>query len=338
VNGFFCMHKRYNGTVTVKAGWRKNYVSIRERLYEKLGLFVSDYLMKIRNGALRRDKFISFTSDREHIWNKATVHTGVNEYNQYCSQYGIIPVHSAIVWTMPNGGAASNPMLGHFPQLPLIANFVNVSEIDSWRAILHHLILAPINQGIGLLGLSELVRLPDQIYGLDGNRRRTDRIHQTVFHESSHFSHAMQAGEVFWAKVYADQITNGILQSTPRGNGEQPTAAAGQRIALVEGWADLADVIISLERYDRARITSSKGTGQSGLQNQIIVLNNLEDFHVHDVPVDIDIFFDRGWMLHGLMWDLLDDDVDDNTVARRTGEGVFLNSIEDEVSIGNPND
>ena len=330
-NGFFCMHKRYNGTVTVKAGWRKNFVSVRERLYEKLGLLVSDHLMKIRRSdhGIRRDRRISWTSDREHIWNKATVHTGVVEYNQYCSQYGIIPVHSAIVWTMPNGDAASNPMLNHFPQLPLLANFVNLSEIDSWRAILHHIILVPINQGIGMLGLNQLVSLPDQIYGLDGNRRRTDRIHQTVFHESSHFSHAIQAGQVFWAKVYADQITNGILQNNPRGNGIQPTAAAGQRIALVEGWADLADVIISLHFYERARIDGV-------LRNQIFTLQRLEDFHVLDVPVEIDVRFDRGWLLHGLMWDLLDDEVD-GVATRRTGGDQEINLIEDEVFIGNAN-
>lgn len=334
-DGWFATHKRYNGTIYVRADWRygNSAASIRERLHEKLGMLVPDHLMKIRNGALSRIKFIERNNNRQHVWNKATIHNGLMFYNQYCATHGIPPVMGAVVWSMPRGNAASNPMLNRMELLPTIASFSGFSEIDTWTGLWQQLMAVHLNYLIQIL--SEFVRLPDQIYGLDGNRRNTDRIHQTVFHESAHFSHAMQVGTNYWANVYSDQLKNGIFINNPRGNGVQPTTAGGQRIALVEGWADLADVIISLHYYEVARITSSK-PGQNGLQNQIIVLDNLEDFHVHDVPVDIDIFLDRGWLLHGLMWDLLDDEVDDGP-RRRTGDGDPLNFIEDNVFIGNPN-
>ncbi|TVR76146.1 MAG: hypothetical protein EA409_13675, partial [Saprospirales bacterium] len=253
-DGWFETHKRYRGTVLVRADWRygNSAASIREQNHEKFGLFVRDHQMKIRNGALSRIKFIAGDGERLHVWNKATIHNGLMIYNQYCLAHGLPPVMGAVVWSMPRGDAASNPMLNQFGLLPTIATFSGFSEIDTWTGLWHHLISIPLNAVIQVL--DAFIRLPDQIYGLEGNRRTTAHIHQTVFHESAHFSHASQAGQVFWAKAYADQLKNGILRSTPRGNGVQPTTEGGQRIALVEGWADLADVIISLHHYQNARI------------------------------------------------------------------------------------
>nr|MBS0038049.1 hypothetical protein [Saprospiraceae bacterium] len=220
-DGWFSAHKKYSGDVYIRADWRYNTstASIRERLYEKLGFFVSDHLMKIPNGSSRRIKFISYTSDREHVWNKATIHTGIHRYNQYCVKYGIDDiVNNSIIWSMDDGTAASNPMLNRMFLIPALSVFMNLSEIDTWTALQNHMMTVPINLIIQFLP----VQRPDQIYGLQGNRRRTERLHQVVFHECAHFSHALQAGQNYWAKVYSDQFINGIHTGPPRGNGVQP--------------------------------------------------------------------------------------------------------------------
>jgi hypothetical protein len=331
--GWFDTKKRYNGTIWVRADWRHNWISMRERPYEWIGFFVQDHLMKIRDGALRRIKRISHSSSRKHVWNKGTIYTGICKYNDYCEDVGISEkVTESVVWVSPLFSSASNPMLyTNRPILPLLSNYMNLSEINTFRGLFEHLLFGVLNSVINALP----IHLPDQIYGIK-NKRNTQRMHQVVFHESAHYSHAKQAGYVYWAKTYADQFKNVLFADSPRGDGTEPSSAAGQRIALVEGCADLAEVIIALAVYEEAHIASSN-SWQNGLHNQIIVLDNLEDFHVHDVPVDINVTLDRGWLLHGLMWDLLDDEVDDGT-WRLSGDGVPLNLLEDNVFIGNPTD
>ena len=62
----------------------------------------------------------------------------------------------------------------------------------------------------------------------------------------------------------------------------------------------------------------------------------MERFNKYDVPMTAIQFDDHNWFAHGVMWDLLDNQVDNTTFSlRRSGSGVFINGIVDNCFVGN---
>lgn len=152
----------------------------------------------------------------------------------------------------------------------------------------------------------------------------TARIEQTVFHESSHNSHARKAGATFWANLFASEINNDIQHGDPYHNGTKPTLNAAKRIAVAEGWATFMEFYMMNDTYGKA--------WSGGIwQNDPVTF--MENFDVYDVPMQIEIEDNRSWFLTGIFWDIKDSN-NDNIAVHRNGGGVFQNNIIDDYSIG----
>jgi hypothetical protein len=63
----------------------------------------------------------------------------------------------------------------------------------------------------------------------------------------------------------------------------------------------------------------------------------MERFNIYDTPMSFTRYDDRHWFAHGVMWDLLDNQVDNTSISvRRNGNGsLILNGIIDNCFIGN---
>jgi len=199
--GYFNSPKRYRGKVRIRAKWRGYTATIRKTWNELLGLWVSDHLMTIKRSTNPRTKNISYTEPHDgifgvdlqggHLWFKGTTHNGLRKYIDYCNANGINKTIShANVWSFARGGASSCPMLYRYPQLPAMATIAGVGQSNFWH------VMTQSSTGLAISFVPWWLR-PDQIYqGLrdkkinDTGSSNTVRIHQLVFHESGHYSHA----------------------------------------------------------------------------------------------------------------------------------------------------
>jgi hypothetical protein len=169
----------------------------------------------------------------------------------------------------------------------------------------------------------------------EGGQSNTVRIHQTIFHESGHFSHAMKAGAGFWAQVYASEMSNSFLHGDPYVDGSKPSFQAGRIIGLAEGWGNFCEFKITSAVYGKAYMTpSSFGTNMYPTSN---INTYMERFNICDTPMTATKFDDLHWFAHGVMWDLLDNQVDNTSISRRrSGNGTtIINGIVDNCFIGN---
>lgn len=146
-----------------------------------------------------------------------------------------------------------------------------------------------------------------------------------VFHESAHYSHASKAGSWFWANVFASEINNEIAHGNPYHQGNTPTVGAGRRIALAEGWATLIEYR-AMEAY-----YSFAWNGGNIQQNPITFM---EDFDMFTVPMTVfDQDDNNSWFLSGVMFDCLDNHVDDeNWLIDGTDEEQII-EINDNVNL-----
>jgi hypothetical protein len=147
------------------------------------------------------------------------------------------------------------------------------------------------------------------------------RCHQLVFHEAGHYSHARQAGQVFWAKNMAATISNSIASlstqnaspfiggSDPYRDGSQPSFTAASRISLVEGWGNLTEFKITNFYYGKS-FTNAAGRRRfvdaNARGTAISIESIMENFDMYQRPMNVRRRDDRSWFMHGLMWDLID--------------------------------
>jgi hypothetical protein len=344
-NGNFEAPKKYRGKVRIRAKWRGETATIRRTLNELAGLWVSDHLMTITRGNNGATKNIVYGEAHDgafgvdmvggHLWYKGTVHNGLRKYNDFASSNGISHrVNSANTWCFAKGDASSAPMLKRFPQLATLSTVANIGQANFWS------VMTNVAAGFAIQLVPVHLR-PDFIYGglrnktlVVGGQSNTVRIHQTVFHESSHFSHASKAGAWFWAQNFASQMSNNISFNNPYYAGVSPSQQAGRIIALAEGWANFCEFKITSTIYNRAYMNIG---GFRSMHNLAGVSNNLETFNKYDVPMVVtNITDNQHWFAHGVMWDVMDNVVDDPTISRRrTSDGLPLNGIIDECFIGN---
>ncbi|MEM0543899.1 hypothetical protein WFZ85_14900 [Flavobacterium sp. j3] len=330
-SGDFVANKSYRGKVRIRSKWRSYTATIRKSWNEVLGIQVSDHLMTLTRGNNNATKFIGY-SNNGHLWLKGSIHIGLRKYIEFCNINGIDKtVSDANVWAN-EGSASSNPMLYKYPQLNTLASVANLTQGALWQSMLTHFVYV----GIGILP-SHL--RPDQIYGLStklnaSNNQSTIRIHQTVFHESGHYSHALKAGSWLWANVFASELKNNLFNGGPYANGVLPTNNAGARIGLAEGWAAFTEFKITDYFYKRSYVRAT-GIGE-GFRTTAELNTILENFNVVDRPMNIDRTDNWSWWLHGIYWDLLDNGRDKNA-NRLNGNGNPLNLITDvvNISVGN---
>ncbi|MEO1410234.1 MAG: hypothetical protein AAFW73_10160 [Bacteroidota bacterium] len=156
-------------------------------------------------------------------------------------------------------------------------------------------------------------------------RVSTSKIHQVVFHESGHFSHAINASAHNWANIVAAEINNYITHGSPYHQGVNPTAADGEHIALAEGWATYLEFQVMIAVYgiywDGARLTGTTAR------------DYMENFDMYTVPMTLGRDKNSGWFLSGLFYDLTDDIPDHGNNHLLDGiSGVQLNPIVDNVN------
>lgn len=318
-NGKFVSPKKYRGKVWIRSKWRSNVATVRKSWNELLGIMVSDYLMTIKRSQVPRTRFI--LSNVEHLWYKGTVHNGIVKYNNFIAPRGVINrVYGANVWVWKNGGSSSTPMLYKYQFLPTLASVAGITQGAVWGTLTSSLIdLVPKHLR------------PDHIYGGlkdktgANGKANTARINQLVFHESAHYSHASKAGSWFWANVFASEINNQIAHGNPYHEGNTPTVGAGRRIALAEGWAALVEYRAMATTYGFA------WDGDFNIGNP---LNYMENFDMYTTPMTVNDDDQSNWFLSGVMFDCLDNQVDDDHWLRNGGNGDNIIEIDDRVNLG----
>jgi hypothetical protein len=92
----------------------------------------------------------------------------------------------------------------------------------------------------------------------------TIRIHQVVFHESGHFSHAKKGNALYWEKNAAAIISNSIATTIISLQGgdsyrdsSQPSYQAADRISVVEGWGNFTEYKVTSEIYGGAYLNNA---------------------------------------------------------------------------------
>ena len=62
----------------------------------------------------------------------------------------------------------------------------------------------------------------------------------------------------------------------------------------------------------------------------------MERFNIYDTPMSFTQYDDRHWFTHGVMWDVVDNQVDTNLSKHRNGDGtIIINDILDKCFVGN---
>lgn len=344
--GYFEAPKKYRGKVRIRAKWRGHTATIRKSWNEICGLWVSDHLMTITRGNNGITKNIMHSEPHEglfgidlaggHLWFKGTVHNGFRKYNDYCTANGIShTVSDANAWVWAKGKDASTPMLHKYPQLSSMSALANVGQANFWS------VMTNVISNVVVSILPAHLRPDFILAGLDAKKEKeggpanTVLIHQTVFHESGHFSHASKAGAAFWAQVYASEMSNALLNGGDSyGDGSAPSYTAGKRISVAEGWGNFCEFKITSVVYGKAYMGSINGLN---MYSNGTINTYMERFNIYDTPMSFTKYDDRHWFTHGVMWDVLDNVVDDPLYSkRRSGDGsVIINGIDDKCFVGN---
>ncbi|WP_395042784.1 hypothetical protein [Flavobacterium sp.] len=343
-NGYFEAPKKYRGKVRIRAKWRGYTATIRKTWNEILGLWVSDHLMTITRGNNGITKNIMYGEPHQgifgidlaggHLWFKGTTHNGLRKYIDFSNSNGISnTVGTANVWCFAKGKNASTPMLHKYPQLAGMSTIANIGQANFWN------VMTNVVGGI-VVSLVPVHLRPDFIFaGLKDKKIKSDgqsntvRIHQTIFHESGHFSHAIKAGASFWAQVYASEMSNSFLHGDSYLDGSYPSFTAAKRIGLAEGWGNFCEFKITSAIYGKAYMGSINGTNMYSSSN---INTYMERFNIYDTPMSFTQYVDRHWFTHGVMWDVLDNQVDTNLSKHRNGDRtIIINDIVDNCFVGN---
>ena len=327
--GYFEASKKYRGKVRIRSAWRNNTATLRMSWNEMIGIQVSDHVMTVKRSNNNRTYIIRDQGEDVRLWCKGVIHNGIHKYNKYCESNGITKVMGANVWVGKNGGSAcSTPMFKTLPTLPVVAAFSGTGEGN---------VLAQFSSSV-LLSAFQLVSIPfnhlmpDQIYtqvNKRGNRffgvsKSNRTVEQLVFHESGHFSHAKNVGANYYGKVVYAEMTNQISDGDPYVDGTKPSIGQGQLIALEEGWATFIENKCISHYYNEAY--------DDGFRQAMPAY--MENYTMYSTPFTFTSRRDNtGWFLSGLMWDITDNQINENTSFRNGTNNQFINSIQDNLFI-----
>ena len=104
------------------------------------------------------------------------------------------------------------------------------------------------------------------------------------------------------------------LSLDPYGDGTEPTATKGKLIAICEGWATLTEYLITSQEYSDTYYINSTATGTA--------TDNLEAMDYTQVPSSSSpTSYFRSWFFHQLFFDILDDEIDSNSLS--TGTDIY---------------
>ena len=333
--GFYVGQEYYRGNVNIRSAWRNYTATLRMSGNEISGIDISDHIMTMNAGNIYTNYLIFNMHSDNRLWYKGTIHNGLHKYLQYTVANGITPVTGANIWVWKTGnGAASTPMFHKMNTIPLLSQYSGMSPNGFFNTFYHNVIRGTFLSNVALL-LPHL--MPDQIYtsldtrGTNIVPQSNRAIEQLVFHESAHFSHALQCGAANYSRVVSAEMINTLDYSNPYYNGLSPTIAAGKQIALAEGWATYLEHRC-MQHYYNFSIANT----DAGIEN-VALPGYMERFTMFQTPfsafgarTDASSFF-----LSGLMWDLTDNNSDvagsSNLVS---GSGFpIISTIVDNVSV-----
>jgi len=274
--GYFKSSKTFIVPVPVHIRhWNQEYSILGHSLWDKIGT--------ARRTNLGYHYQISNTSDRG-AYIKACVNNSVFDYNDYLQTAeagnGIIKsiTDGLLFWipVTPGSAGSGNTILTH------VFNFWD-NDV-TFTALLS----APFRTDIGLRIWRDLDYWNKQCL---------------MFHEFSHYSHAIKAGREFWKDVVNTENENVFhtifTTRDPYGNGASPDALHEGRVGLAESWAEFMGAVIA--NYYNIPLSFYSGGW------------NIEVFTPHSPPHTIPgtggWHYDS-WMPTGLWWDLYDGGLD----------------------------
>ena len=296
-SGWFTAGRRYRCAVFVHAKWRSPIATIRRSLNELVGIGVSDFLMVLSNSDNGKT-YLTGTSNG-HMWPKATVHNALVKYNDHMEPRGVRGVTNANVWVLNGGKTQGATMMMKRYAWAATYNTILANWLTAY-------FLLPFNWVFNLMNVMERHLYPDMILLYNScDREDTKQIEQLVFHESGHFSHALQAGSRYWGKVintYMDNIVS--LGGDSYGDGDDPDLAGGRLIALVEGWATFCEYAVLKGYYT----SFTSWDCPDNPPHEIDITPYMEGFNMYTVPMTATGRRDnKDWFLSGLIWDCIDD-------------------------------
>ncbi len=325
--GKFTAGRRYRGRVTVRAKWRTSIATLRRSFNELIGIGVSDYLMRINRSNNGR-WYLTGTSNG-HLWPKATVHNALVKYNDYMEPRGVSGVYHANVWVL-NGRESQGTALMMKRYTWTTSSGLLLGMLENWLTLYFAIPLASVTHILNAL-VSHLY--PDMILQYDScDRKDTKQIEQLVFHESGHFSHAVQTGSQYWGEVvyfYTDNIVS--LGGDSYGDGDDPDLASGRLIALVEGWATFCEYAVLRGYYT----SYTRLDCPNNSYNEIDIIPYMEGFNMYTVPMTANPMYDNeSWFLSGLIWDIIDDSPKEPGTKLKNGQtNSDIRNIIDNLSL-----
>lgn len=249
------------------------YIRYWNQEYQIFGHSLTDYLGQVKRS--NQGKIWQIDDNRKAAWHKATINNTVHDYNDYANTIPTHRVNNARLW-LPWGSPSSRNsgstiMMHYFGFQPH-----EISPAD----------LACPYQDIG-------------IYVWDNLNYDTHR--RLLFHEFSHWSHAITVGRPYWKDVCRGEGQNVYNTLTPPNrpdygdpyrDGLNPTTTLAQNFGYTEAWAEF-------------------GGAMCCLYNGVFISNSaLEFFEPKSIPHlnpngNADAHY-NSWMPTGLFYDLWD--------------------------------
>ncbi len=273
-NGVVKNTRRHYGKIDVFGRFENNSVTVRKGLTEIAAI---DRYDKIADDVSQSDYMRTLSikkSSNESMWMKATCFEAIRRYNAYCVGNGIAQASNINLWITPViGSRAAAPLFHVFDDISTtffksMAESFLVNSLSFTTTFIANLIGSHLE--------------PDIVIG-DFSTTMTGEL--LVFHELSHYSHAIKRGKTFWHNIVAGEIScMALADGDPYGDGTQPNATLASYIGLAESWANFMEATIGAHY--------SHGTSAEGFKPRTIPFS----------PSHGGI----GWFPVGVYWDILD--------------------------------
>lgn len=284
-NGNLTNIKKHYGKITVYGRFENSTVTVRKGIAELTAIDRYDQIATVNETSNQITLTIT-SANNSDMWNKASCFEAVRRYNVYCSSNGISQVSNINLWSLPVAGGAA---------CPLFHVFDNVTT-TFFKSFAESFVLGTSFTITFIANLIGSNLEPDIIIG---NFSLTQGCELLVFHELSHYSHAIRRGKTFWHNVVEGEIGCMTLAGgDPYGDGTQPTQNLANYIGLAESWANFME----------ATIGNFYGYGTSD-----------EDFFPRTIPYTPSRDW-RGWFPVGVYWDILDNTPNDEIILRDNSE------------------
>ena len=289
--GYFKSSKKFIVKVPVHIRqWNQEYKIFGHSLWDKIGTAT-------KANSNPNTHYRIGTGDRG-AYNKAVLNNTFFDYNDYCNsaqggQGSIIKLDDIWYWIPITADRGGTTILKHK---------FNFSSSELYYS---NVLGTAITNDIALR------------YWHDNSYQNKQNL---MFHEFSHYSHAMKAGRAYWKDVVVSEAENIAYTLTttkdPYRDGVHPTSGGADQIGLAESWAEFMGAVISTFYYGSGQIFTYTG----GF--------DIENFSPQFTPSMI-TFADGSqggwhygcWIPTGLWWDLWDTN---NETNQRT---VYGNTV-----------